>query len=836
MAVKSLGVDALVQETRRAARTLQRSPGFTAIAVFTIAIGVGAAASMYGLLHSLVFAPPPHVADAGSVFRLHQAFPREDGSEEVFAGTSYPFFELLRGRIESIDVVAAYSRADVPVGSGEDARLARATLVSAGFWRVMGLRPVIGRLIDDREADPVSGSRVVVLGHGYWRRALGGKQDIVGTSLRIKGQPYTVIGVVPRGFRGVEFADVDLWLPLFAVGDGSGQPVTWHNSKTSFNMTVVARLRSGVQQPRVAAELTSVYRAFLEDAYGPGNSSGEVALRDRNRRARTLLGPVTGGLGGDLRLMPEARTAAWLVGIAFVLLAIACSNLASLLLLRAVARRTEIAVSIALGISRGRLAVQLLAESALLTLVGSIAAIVLVVWSSSWMQRTLLPAMASESVGLMDWSVLGIVVICACIVICAAGAAPLWHTSRYGVAALRDIVIRAPGKRPRVLTALLVTQCALTVVLLVGGGLFLRSLRNAQTEYVGFDRDDTLVVQIDFTGTGRSPADVSAFFERAFERARTIPGVARASIATDAPLRRARVAGSPRIPGRDEMPTFSTGGPYVNAVAPGFFATAGMHLLEGRDFVERERFDGAIVVNETMAKAYWPNASAVGQCLVRGRRQPVCIPIVGVVADARRSNLVEKERYLYYYVALSPNNPESRVLLVRKAPGAERVEAALRRLLVDLDPRLPFAKIETIGAALEPQMRGWRLGASVFTAFGALALVLAVIGLFSSASYDASQRTRELATRMALGATRASLVSLMLRNGLRVAGVGLVAGMVLALVSGRYMKDLLFSVSSADATVMIGVTAIVLFLATCANLLPAWRISRIDPAAALRAE
>jgi putative ABC transport system permease protein len=826
-----LGVDAVVQETRRAARTLRRSPGFTAIAVFTIAIGVGAAASMYGLLHSLVFAPPPHVADAERVFRLHHAFPREDGSQEVFAGTSYPFFELLRGRIESIEVVAAYTQAEVPVGSGEDARLARATLVSAGFWRVMGLRPVIGRLIDDREADPVSGSRVVVLGHGYWQRELGGKQDIVGTSLRIKGQPYTVIGVVPRGFRGVEFADVDVWLPLFAEGDGSGQPVTWHLPQTSFNMTLVARLRSGVSQPQVAAELTNVYRAFLVEAYGPD----DVAIRDRNRRAWTLLGPVTGGLGRDLRLMPEARIAAWLVGIAFVLLAIACSNLASLLLLRAVARRTEIAVSVALGISRGRLAVQLLAESAVLTLVGSMAAIVLVVWSGSWMRRTILPAMASESVGVIDWSVVGVVVICACIVICAAGVAPLWYTSKYGVAALRDIVIRAPGKRPRVLTALLVTQCALTVVLLVGGGLFLRSLRNAKTEYVGLDRDDTLVAQIDFTGTGRSPVDVAAFFERAVEQARTIPGVARASIATDAPLRSARVTGTLRIPGRDDLPAFATGGPYVNAVAPGFFATAGMHLLEGRDFVDRDRYDGAIVVNETMAKAYWPNASAVGQCLVRGRQQ-ACIPVVGVVADARRFKLVEKERYLYYYVALSPNNPGSRVLLVRKAPGAARVEAALHRLLVDLDPRLPYAKIETIGEALEPQMRGWRLGASVFTAFGALALVLAVIGLFSSASYDASQRTRELATRMALGATRASLVILMLRNGLRDAGIGLVAGMMLALVSGRYMNDLLFSVSSADATVLIGVTATVLVLDTCASLLPAWRISRIDPAAALRAE
>jgi putative ABC transport system permease protein len=283
------------------------------------------------------------------------------------------------------------------------------------------------------------------------------------------------------------------------------------------------------------------------------------------------------------------------------------------------------------------------------------------------------------------------------------------------------------------------------------------------------------------------------------------------------------------------LPDYPTGGPYSNAVTPGFFATTGMRLRQGRDFLESERNQRAMIVNETLAHLYWPGRSPIGECVYLDR-QKACTTVVGVVADSHRFNIVENDRYLYYYTPLAPAAVDSRTLLVRMAPDAERVETTLRETLHGLDANLPFVRIETLGEVLNPQIRPWRLGASVFTAFGILAVILAVIGLWSSVAYAVSQRTQEFAVRMTLGAHRSSLVVLMLKEGVRNALVAIAAGLALAALASRYIADLLYEVSSRDPLVFITVAAAILTLATIASLLPAWRISRIDPAVALRTD
>ena len=829
-------IGTVLQDLRYAVRMVRRAPGLAVVVVVTIAIGVGAATSMFSIMRNLLLAPPPHVTEPDRVYRLHQVFPGDDGSDDVFAATSYPFYELVASRATSLEAIAAYARTDLAVGTGPDARMAHAVIVSAGFWRTLGPRPALGRFIQDHEAHPATGSRVVVLGHAFWRRHFNGSANVVGSTLRIKGQPYEIIGVAPLAFRGIELADVDLWLPMFAETDGA-RTAGWHTARTSYNLTLVGRLKRELTTAQASAELSTLYSAFLLEAYGPGmyaDPAREAAFRERNRRARTVLGPAKGGLGTDLRRIPEARVTAWLVGIAFVLLAVACSNVAGLLLLRAVARRREIAMRLALGASRGRLARQLLTESSLLAVMGGVAAGWTMTWSGAWLQRTILPAMAWEPTGVVEPSVIGIAALCVFVAAFSAGMAPLWYARVDGTSALRDSVLRGPGQRPRMLTGLLAVQGALTVVLLVGAGLFLRSLHNARTVDLGLDRDNVMAVAIDFSGSGRPAADVAAFFERALERASTVPGVTRASLTFSVPLRSAHGGGSLRLPGRASLPAYPTGGPYMNSVTPGFFATTGMRIKLGRDFLEQERTSGgAIIVNETMANLYWPGRSPLGECVYR-RRQTTCTTVVGVVADARRFNIIEQERYLYFYEPMPVTATDSRALLVRVGSGATRVETTLRRALLDLDPGLPFIDIATLGEVLEPQIRPWRLGASIFTAFGMLAVILAVIGLWSSVAYAVSQRTPEFAIRMTLGAHRGSLITLMLKDGLRVALTAIAAGLLVAAVASRYLTDLLYGVSPRDPLVFVAVAAGMLSIAGLASLFPAWRVSGIDPAAALR--
>ena len=830
-------VETFIGDVRYAVRSLGRSPAVSLAAALTTAIGVGAVASMFSVLQTLLLAPPPHVERADRVFRVHTLLPAARAGEEPvpFMRTSYPFYERLADHADSLESVAAYAETDLAAGAGPAAAMARVVMVSAGFWRTLGVGPALGRFILDGEAHPATGARVVVLGHAFWQRRFDGRPDVLGETLRIKGRPYEIVGVTPRGFRGVELFDVDLWLPLFADEDGSGRAVNWHTFGSSVNLTVVGRLRPDVTGAQASAQLTGLQRGFLEETYGP-MLQADAARNERYRQARVLLGPVTGGLGSDLRPIPEARVTAWLVGVAVVLVAIACLNVAGLLLLRAMRRRHEIAVRLALGISRSRLARLLLTESLALALLGGAAAFAMLILSRAWLQRTILPAMAWESAAVVNPSVLAVAAAATLLTAFAAGVGPLWYVVRDALPAVHGRVLDAPGGRSRLQGGLLAAQGALSVILLVGAGLFLRSLHNATTLDIGLDRDNGLSVRVDFTGTGRGPDDVARFYESALERVSALPGVARASLAMSIPLRMAR-GGSFRLPGSDGVLTTPSGAvPLVNYVTPGFFEATGMRTREGRDFLEAERVRGQVmVVNETLARLAWPDRPAVGECVYRFD-QEACTTVVGVVADARRFRLVGEEPHPYFYEPLPSDDTGPRALLVRMAPGQRRLDRVLRREISALDPGVPFIRIETLGEALDPQIRPWRLGASLFAVFGLLAVLLAAIGLWSSVSYAVSRRKHEFAVRLAVGASRSGLVRLVLSDGLRTALIASAAGLLIAAGAAHLIADLLLDVSPRDPAVFAAVAAGVLAVGTLASLWPALRASRVDPAEALRAE
>lgn len=445
--------------------------------------------------------------------------------------------------------------------------------------------------------------------------------------------------------------------------------------------------------------------------------------------------------------------------------------------------------------------------------------------------------MAWEPAAVIDPAVLVVAGLSTMAAALVAGMAPLYYVRRDAFTALRDGSLGGLVRRPRMQAVLLAVQGALSIVLLVGAGLFLRSVHNVETLNIGLDRNNVLTMQIDFSGTGRSDPDLAAFFERALERVSSVPGVVQASLSLNVPLRGARGGGLVRVPGRDDAITGPGGSsPLVNDVTPGFFRTTGMRMIEGREFLEAERAGGpVIVINETMARLGWPDRSPVGECVYMFQRK-ACTTVVGVVGDAILFNIAEEEPRPYYFTPLAPDESGPRALLVRITPGLGPMDRSLRQALQELDAGLPFVRVETLGEALNPQIRPWRLGAAVFTAFGILAMVLAMVGLWSSVSYAVSQRTNEFAVRLAIGAQRTSLMALVLGDGLRNALTAIAAGMAIAAAASGFIADLLFEVSPRDPAVFGGVAGAVLAVATLATLLPAWRATRIQPIEALRAD
>ena len=826
--------DAARADLRYAVRGLRATPGFTLAVVLTLAVGIGAATTMWGVMRLLLVQPPPHVAAPERVAKLHFTARPPGDSVNVFGYASYPFFEHAAREARTVAALAAYASAEeVTLGRGDAAESGRATMVSAGFWRAVGARPAIGRWFRDAEMHPATGARVVVLSDGYWRRRFGGDGSVVGRTLPVRGMPYEIVGVAPPGFRGVELTAVDVWLPLRAYEDGGARAPTWHTYETSANLGLVARLAPGIAPAHAQAELGRLYAGFTEAAtlrsFGEDPSPGV--------RMGVRLGPLTGALGTDLRPIPEATVSVWLVGVAGALLLVACANVGGLLLLRALRRHREIAVRLALGMSRGRLAGLLFVESTLLAALGGAAATVVVIWGSAWVRRVLLPGMASERAG-GDPEALAIAIACTVGTALVTGLAPLLQVRRGAVGALRDGTQHGAAGRSPLFRTLLVSQTALSVVLLIGAGLFVRSVQRVAELDHGMDVRGVLTAEVDFAGSGRTGAERAAFFGRALERARGLPGVRTASVAQRVPLS-GGWGSSLRTTADGEPVRAANGGSFVNYVAEDFFAAVGMRVLAGRDFGAADRTGArTIVVNDALARLAWPGRSPLGECAYVSSARDTCATVVGVVADARIFRKLDMGPRPHFYLPIAPDDGDVSVLLVRTAPGVDprSLAPAVVRALRDLDAALPRADVRVLGDALDPELRPWRLGATIFTAFGALAALLAALGLYAAVAYAVTQRTREIGVRRAIGAPRGHLAWLVVRDGLAVALVGTALGALLALAGGARIADLLFDVSPRDPLVFGAVVLALAAVALLASVVPALRAARVDPMVALRAE
>src|SRR5437899_11481005 len=811
----------MFQDLRYALRTLARSPGLSLAAVLTLGLGIGANSAMFGVVDRLFFRPPAHVVDPDRVVRLYVTTMMPGYGTNTMPIGTYPRYEEFRDRARSFAAVAAYGRRSLSFGLGPQAEPVTSGLVTASFFSVLGVRPELGRFFGADEDSVGRAAHVAVLSREFWKRRFGADRAVLGKTLQLGRNVYTVIGVTPQGFTGIDLEVPDLWLPLTAAApevigpDALGPRYFWLYG-------VVARLRPRVSPEQAAAEATAIYRS---DFVQSGDSTGTVSQGS----VHEAIGPLAGR---------DAKLSVWLGAMCAIVLLIACANVANLLLARAVQRKREIAIRLALGASRGRLARQLLADSAVLGALGGAAALLITLWVGPVLSASLLYSTTTAG---LDTRVLLFTTVAVLVTVVLAGFAPAYHASAPDLSSALKSGEREGTFQPSpVRTGLLVGQIALTLVLLTGAGLFVSSLRHVQGLRLGFDADRLIVASVDLQRLGYKRAAANALYEDMRERVKRLPGASGASLPVGHPFGWA-FAVSLFVPGLARLPQATSGGPYFEAVTPDYFRTMGAAVRRGRALVPTD-VAGAqrvAVVNETMARRYWPGQDALGKCLRIISPAAPWTEVVGVVEDARLKSVTDGGAIQYFIpLAQADSVTSSHVtaLLVRTNGPADALVGAVRRTIQETAADLPYPSIDPMPRLFASQLRPWRLGSVLLSLFGALGLVLSAIGLYGVLSYVVSQRTQEMGIRIALGAGRREILELIMGQALRVTGWGLVLGAAGALAVGRAIASLLYGVKPHDPLVLSLVMVILGAVAAVASYLPARRATNVDPMVALRYE
>lgn len=829
-------VDRLKQDIGVAVRGLRNAPGFTATVVLTLALGVGANAAVFSVLEQIYLREPAGLTGSAELRRIYERLPANapmNGAHKliVIPQFTYAMFAATRQELRGRAEVAAYASSDSEsVGQSESAIPARVSYVSENYFATLGVRPARGRFFTANESPVEHDPGVVVLGYALWGRAFGRDPGIVGRTIQVNKRPYVVIGVAANGFSGVELDQAELFLPLgaFAVPRSNNQP--WYQSGIATYFRLVARVPSGDDRA-LAASATIVNRRLNADMGGqllPGTQP--------DTSSTIVTGPIITALGpGDNP--KEFAIGLRLAGVAAIVLLIACANIANLLLVRAIQRRHEVAVRLALGVSRARLIGQFFTEGVVLSVMGGATAIVVAVWGGTALRRIMLPT-THWATPALSVQVLFFTLAIALLTGVAAALVPAMQGSRVDIVkALKPGSRGHAHTRSRVRASLLATQTALSVVLLVGAGVFVRSLQRLHDLPIGYAADELAFAFVRFDGFAPHRMERLQAYPRAAERIATAPGVVGVALADYAPML-----------GGSAMPLFVPGvdtavGAYFHSVSPEYFTVAGVHVMAGRALSADDRRDpgGAVVVNETMAKQLWPGESPLGKCLMLRAKTAACSSVVGIASDTRVMRILEPKPQAQYYLPLRSAVDSTSVapgtIIVRTQAGRwYAADAITRSELRRLIPGAAAVTFNPMTKYLEPELRPWRLGATLFTAFGLLALVVATVGVYGVIAYSFSQRTHELGVRTALGASVRDTYRLVLGEALRLTTLGVAIGVVLAIALGRLIAALLFATSARDPLVIAIAAGMLVAVGTAASLVPAWRAARIDPMNALRAD
>jgi putative ABC transport system permease protein len=816
------------QDLGYALRGFRRQPGFAAVIILTLGLGIGANATMFGLLDQLLLKPPTYVVAPDRIVRLQISESEPGMGSWTNESMAWLTFRDQRDHASYYaDIAAYFTQMDMPLGRGAEATKVRGVLATASYFKLLGVTPVLGRLYNDSEDRPGAALPLTVLSWQYWQGAYGGAREVIGKRLQLGSQLYTVIGVMPKGFNGVDLNAVALWVPFHAgASDVVGKSGEWRETYNWQWLKVLARLKPGVTRARASDEAQRIQRAAV------------ARIPEVDHAARTALVPLSGFERGAVSHSRE-RVTLWLASVALVVLLIVCANVANLLLARAARRRREIAVRLALGVGKGRLLRQLLTESLVLALGGGALGLLLARWGGDLLRSTLLPDVRFVA-GTLDWRIVAVTALATLLTGILTGLVPALHSSRPALTAALKSGGEGGSPRSRLRTGLLAAQACFSVILLVGAGLFVRSLWRVVHTDIGYDARNVLIADADLGLAGYDRPAAIAFFDQALARLRVLPGIERAGLGINAPFWTMNSTRF-RLSDRDSTPRHPQGGPYYNGVTPDYFATLGMRLVRGRGFTAADQPGTAqvMVINQHLADFYWPRQDPLGKCVKVGEDSLPCASVIGVVANARVNEIQESPRAMYY-LSLAQSGirglSRDRMLFLRTRGAPLAMIPLVRKVFHEMAANLPAPNIRTFQSQIDPEIQPWRLGAVMFGLFGGLALLVAAIGLYSVMSYSVAQRTHEFGIRSALGASSRRLVRSVLRDGLRVVLAGMALGLGVALAGGRFLAPLLYHTSPRDPVIFGAVTLILLLAAICAMLVPARRATRVDPLEALRTE
>jgi predicted permease len=813
--------DEVFQDLRFGLRMLLKQQGLILVAILCLAVGTGANVLMFSLVNAVVLRP---VGGVQAPQELAATFHRND--QNGFDLTSYPDYLDYRARNRSFAGLLAYRATPLNLGGDGVTERIQGAIASGNYFSVLGVGAAVGSTLRAEDDLGPGGRPVAVISHGLWRRRFASDPAVVGKTVSVNAYPFTIIGVAQAGFNGTETGEIfDLWLPLTMQAQIMAQTEDRLRSRGKRWLVMIGRLKAGAKVEQAQKEF-DILAAQLRQEY-PQEHRGLAGIH------------VSPHIGlGPLDYPIVARFLGTALAVVGLVLLIACANVANLLLARAAARRKEVAIRLALGASRTRIVRQFLTESLLLAAIGATLGLLLPLCAKDWL-LSLFPPLAPEALNFNpDLRVVAFTLLLSLGATLLFGLAPALQVSRPDVVPELKETAMTGGLRGRRLSGMLVVaQLALTTTLLIGAGLLVRTLQRLAAIDLGFASESVLALSLDLRSQGYSESKGRQFYRQLTERVAALPGVEAASLASVMPLG----WGSPEhaifIAGQEQPAPDRMLRADYNVVTPDWFRTMGIPVVAGRDFTAQDKADapGVVIVNEAMARRFWPERNPVGQRFEVGENQRRAVEIIGVARNSKH-RMPDEEARPVMYIPLSQQYEGQMILNLRSAVEPLGQVAAVRGVTRRLDPNLPLFEIKTMAQRAKESFWPTRTMSNLVGVFGAIALLLACAGLYGVLSYAVTQRTREIGLRLALGARTGDVLRLIIRQGLRLALGGVAIGLITAFGLTRVLAGFLHGVSATDALTFALIPALLIAVALLACYLPARRATKVDPLAAIRRE